>query len=145
MQFIRLVIRFFKNIFKYGDKLSNDRHTLARTKNQRKSYRLQKLKTVESINYIAENVDDLPDEDKIRSDTIYIVGENYYVWLAAFKCPCGCDELIHLNLLPEASPCWRIYYENEKLISIFPSIVRQKRCKSHFTINRGRINWWVID
>lgn len=90
-------------------------------------------------------VDDLPYTplDKI----IYIVGEDDNYWMLGFNCPCGCNELIQLNLLEEASPSWSYSLKADK-ISIKPSIWRNAGCKSHFFIHKGNVKWansWISD
>ena len=51
-------------------------------------------------------VDELPDEPS--PCTVYIAGEGRHLWCAAFVCPCGCGEIIRLNLLKDARPCWGV-------------------------------------
>jgi len=85
-------------------------------------------------------VEDLP--DKIESKVIYVVGETGNEWLAAFNCPCGCDDLVQLNLLKSATPCWRVSYNINNSISILPSVNRHSPCKSHFNVERGFVVWW---
>lgn len=76
-----------------------------------------------------------------KNNIIYIVGVENQPWLLAFKCPCGCQSLIQLNLLKESYPCWnfRIYKKNK--ISIAPSIRRTIGCRSHFIVNKSKIDW----
>lgn len=83
-------------------------------------------------------IDDLPETP--LDDIIYIIGENDNYWMLGFKCPCGCNELIQLNLLEEASPSWN-YFLTDNIISIRPSIWRNTGCKSHFFIHKGNVKW----
>lgn len=83
----------------------------------------------------------MPDIECIRNKVIYIVGETGFEWAVAFKCPCGCGDLIHLNLLQEASPSWQINFDKMGRISLSPSIERIVRCKSHFTLIKGMVVW----
>ena len=41
---------------------------------------------------------DLP--DKLIPGVAYIVGEDGHNWAAGFLCPCGCSEVVQLNLVP---------------------------------------------
>lgn len=75
--------------------------------------------------------------------TIYLVGERKNIWLIAFRCPCGCNDVVRLNTLLKASPCWR-YFIRWGRISISPSIWRRVGCKSHFHIRKGRVQWSYI-
>ena len=83
-------------------------------------------------------VTDLPAQ--LDKQKIYIVGEGPYRWFLALLCPCGCQEVIYLNVRPDSHPYWRIR-EHAGTISIDPSIWRQKGCGSHFYIRKGRIQW----
>lgn len=84
-------------------------------------------------------VDELPDEPKPR--TVYLAGEGRHLWCAGFVCPCGCGEIIRLNLLEDARPCWVVSKHPDETVSIEPSVWRQKGCRSHFFVRRGRIDW----
>jgi len=90
--------------------------------------------------YTFITVDDVPDIVEARK--VYVVGENKREWLAVLECPCGCKDIIQLNLLKDAEPNWRVMYHKSNRISIFPSIRRIRSCYSHFTITKGRLRWW---
>ncbi len=76
--------------------------------------------------------------DIIAHNIIYIVGEKNYHWMAAFICPCGCEEVIKLNLLKKSSPSWKVSFKKD-LITIKPSIKRIVGCCKHFLIIKGRV------
>lgn len=76
----------------------------------------------------------------LAEKTAYVVGESDYRWYVAMLCPCGCGEAIYLNVRPDSHPYWRII-EHIGTISIEPSIWRQKGCRSHFFLRKGRIRW----
>lgn len=84
-------------------------------------------------------VDELP--EMVTDKVIYIVGEMNFPWLLAFKCPCGCQNLIQLNLLKDAEPCWRFKIDKKNKINIYPSVWRINGCKSHFFIRKSKIQW----
>jgi hypothetical protein len=84
-------------------------------------------------------VDDLPDE--LRQRIVYLAGEGRHLWCAALVCPCGCGEVIRLNLLKDARPCWGVNEHPDGTVSIQPSVWREKGCRSHFFVRRGMINW----
>ncbi|WP_369074968.1 DUF6527 family protein [Chryseosolibacter histidini] len=48
---------------------------------------------------------------------------------------------MQLNLLPDGDDCWQINL-NKKGITIFPSVYRKHRCKSHFSIVMGDLEWY---
>lgn len=54
-------------------------------------------------------------------------------------CPCGCGEEFPINLDPRAGPAWRLYGTAETGLSLFPSVLRETGCRSHYIIWRGRI------
>jgi hypothetical protein len=59
-------------------------------------------------------------------------------WLV-MQCPCGCNDVIPINLDPRSGPAWELYGSREHGISVFPSVWRDTGCKSHFIIWYGRI------
>jgi hypothetical protein len=77
----------------------------------------------------------------LRADTIYEIGDDDCTWSAALRCPCGCGEMIHLSLVQDATPSWRILKAKSGLVTLLPSVWRTVGCKSHFIIYRGRIIW----
>lgn len=84
-------------------------------------------------------VEDIPED--IKNKSIYIVGSRSCPWLIIFKCPCGCNSLIQLNLLKDASPCWKFKITNKGKFDISPSIWKKKGCKSHFFVHKNKIRW----
>jgi len=72
----------------------------------------------------------LPKE--LRRKTLYIVQEDDYQEQAAMICPCGCGAILHMNLLPDERPCWRVTQHADGTASLHPSVWRKKDCKSHF-------------
>jgi hypothetical protein len=89
--------------------------------------------------YITVYNEELP--DALADQTIYLIGQPNAPWLITFKCPCGCNKIIHLNLLKEADPCWSYRITSKKKIHISPSVWRTNGCKSHFFIRGSKIDW----
>lgn len=89
--------------------------------------------------YDAVDAEDLP--HIVNEKKIYIVGEKEHKWLAVMICPCGCLEIIQLNLLKEADPCWKIKFHKNRRITLKPSVWRIKGCRSHFRLINGKIEW----
>lgn len=79
--------------------------------------------------------------DNVQDKVIYIVGEEITPWVLVFKCPCGCSQIIQLNLLKEANPRWGFQISKKDEISIRPSVWRTTGCKSHFVVRNGKIDW----
>lgn len=79
--------------------------------------------------------------DKVNDKTIYIIGDIKQPWLLVLTCPCGCKNLIQLNLLKDATPCWKYRILKKNKINISPSIWRINGCKSHFFVHKSKIKW----
>ncbi len=87
----------------------------------------------------AARVEEFP--DTLRNATVYLAGEGDNLWAASMICPCGCGEVIELNLLKQARPCWSAQEHPDGTITLMPSVWRQKGCRSHFFVRRGQIDW----
>ena len=79
--------------------------------------------------------------DTIRPNCLYLLGSFRRSWAAILNCPCGCNAVIRLNLLPEVRPRWKVKKHLDSTVSVFPSIDRMFGCKSHFWIRRGIVIW----
>lgn len=84
-------------------------------------------------------VEELPDE--LEAKKVYVAGENGFEWFAAMLCPCGCGATLHMSLLPDARPRWRLTEHKDGTVSLHPSVWRVKNCRSHFFLRRGLIEW----
>jgi hypothetical protein len=76
------------------------------------------------------------DQLRLRGDTV-LVERDTPRWLIML-CPCGCNEVIPVNLDERSGPAWE-YYGGTNGLSVFPSVWRDTGCKSHFIIWYGRI------
>lgn len=81
----------------------------------------------------------LPSELKRR--TLYIVVEDGFEEQAAMLCPCGRGHVLHMNLLPDERPLWRVTIHGNGSATLHPSVWRKKDCKSHFWFRNGRVIW----
>jgi hypothetical protein len=84
-------------------------------------------------------VDDFP--DLLKPSTLYVAGEGAHLWAAAMRCPCGCGDVIELNLLKKVRPRWSVQEHTDGSVSLMPSVWRRKGCRSHFFVRHGRIDW----
>lgn len=85
-------------------------------------------------------VDELPDQ--FRDREIYLIGENGHFWCVAMLCPCGCSEIIQLNLVAGTRPLWTFELDSDtQAITLSPSIWRTVGCRSHFHMRLGRVQW----
>ena len=53
--------------------------------------------------------------------------------LLVMACPCGCGSDVVVNLDPRSGPAWRMYRTAEGF-SLYPSVIRNSGCRSHFVI-----------
>lgn len=83
--------------------------------------------------------DELP--DVCAEDTLYLIGERNNYWMAALICPCGCGDLIQLALDPTGRPRWQVSFNEQKQVTLKPSVHRNVRCGSHFFFQDGKIIW----
>ncbi|MER9417949.1 DUF6527 family protein [Mesorhizobium sp. M0306] len=56
-------------------------------------------------------------------------------------CPCGCRRVLHMNLLADERPCWRLTRHDDGTTTLHPSVWRKTDCGSHFWFRRGRVEW----
>ena len=78
---------------------------------------------------------------QLKRRTLYIVEEDGFQEQAAMICPCGCRSTLHVNLLPDERPCWRVTRHADGTASLHPSVWRKRDCRSHFWFRHGRIEW----
>lgn len=73
--------------------------------------------------------------------TLYIIEEDKFQEQVAMICPCGCKRILHINLIPDDRPCWRITSHKDGTVTLHPSVWRKKDCGSHFWFRHGRVQW----
>jgi hypothetical protein len=89
--------------------------------------------------YIERHIEE---PEKIKLFSVYVVGEEGYEWIAVFICPCGCGQIVRLNLLyGDNRPTWRVTHDRRRRVTIRPSVWRKIDCRSHFIIRDGLIIW----
>jgi hypothetical protein len=86
-----------------------------------------------------ERVEEFPEQPS--EATLYLAGEAPHLWAAALLCPCGCGDVIHLNLLKQERPSWSVRWHRDGTVTLVPSVWRTKGCGSHFIIRNSRIRW----
>ena len=83
-----------------------------------------------------------PDDKDIADNEILFVGTKESHKWAMIRCPCGCGEVIHVNLMRTHSPHWSAVIENKNDVTFRPSLwIDRSRCGSHFFVVRGRVVW----
>tara|TARA_R110000772_G_scaffold19985_4_gene55543 strand:- start:2341 stop:2682 length:342 start_codon:yes stop_codon:yes gene_type:complete len=88
-----------------------------------------------SVRYVEDPV------DHPKKKTLYIIGTEKEPWQVELICPCGCKDKIVLPVNDSTSPRWRLKTTNQGVPTLSPSIWRSKRCRSHFFLQNGKINW----
>lgn len=78
---------------------------------------------------------------KLKRRVLYVVKEDGFEEQAAMLCPCGCQRILHMNLIPDERPCWHITQHEDGTATLYPSVWRKKDCGSHFWFRKGRIKW----
>lgn len=101
-----------------------------------KSWFRDRLRPRFGTEYVEE---DAPEHPKAR--TLYVVTEDGDPWSAAMLCPCGCGETLHMNLLPDERPIWRLKVHEDGTSTLHPSVNRMKGCRAHFWFRNGRVYW----
>jgi hypothetical protein len=84
-------------------------------------------------------VTELP--DKLSAGELYAEGEGKHVWKVAMICPCGCEQVLEMNTLPDSFPRWQLMVHEDGTVTLHPSVWRQVGCRSHFFLRRGLIEW----
>jgi len=126
---INRIINFFRNL-----PTPTKRSVAVKNENQLPSKKLYKKY------YLFSSVDEFPEE--VQENMLYHIGEGEFKWLLVFRCPCGCKDIIQLNLLKEAKPRWRVKFHDYGDVSVYPSVNRQINCRSHFNITKNSVRWW---
>jgi len=100
------------------------------------------LKSLYGTSYKLKIIDEfLP--NKLSSTILYIVQEDGFYEHASMICPCGCGEILHMNLIPDERPLWKIIKNSNGTISLHPSIWRKNGCRSHFWLRNSCIYWCI--
>lgn len=71
---------------------------------------------------------------------LLIVGSEAKAKWLKFICPCGCREILALNLMASHSPRWSITRDGKNTVTVTPS-VHTTTCGAHFFIRSNRIDW----
>lgn len=79
--------------------------------------------------------------DAVAPLTVYVIRSGSNQKWAQLKCPCGCGDVILLNLSQSRRPRWGVTSSLLRKATIFPSVWRTDGCRSHFFIRRGQVDW----
>ncbi|MES2822481.1 MAG: DUF6527 family protein [Pseudomonadota bacterium] len=89
--------------------------------------------------YESEYVPDIP--KKLELYKVYILGGKKTPFLSVLRCPCGCGESLHMNLLTSRDPCWDLFVEPNGSVTFKPSLWKKTGCCSHFHLTNGEVKW----
>jgi|ERR1051326_7849783 len=84
---------------------------------------------------------EVTNNSSIDAGKVYVVRSQGHTKWAQFRCPCGCGDVILLNLSASRRPKWIVRRDIFGRATIFPSIWRTEGCRSHFFIRRGKVDW----
>jgi hypothetical protein len=89
--------------------------------------------------YRVERIDDEPERPAKR--TLYVIEDAGRDWAAVLTCPGGCGQLLHMNLIPDSTPVWRLTVDPAGAPTLHPSVWRREGCGCHFVLKQGRVHW----
>jgi hypothetical protein len=110
--------------------LNRFNHFIAWLFNKEKLYR---------SNYVAD-VPKNPEPYKV-----YVLGGTTTPFLSVIRCPCGCGESLHMNLLKSRAPCWDLCVADNNIVTFKPSLWKKTGCRSHFHLINGKVEWVGAD
>lgn len=97
----------------------------------------RKLQSFKGVVRLDSSVD--PAHDLAAKRLVLVGPKDKPKWLR-FQCPCGCGDVIALNLMTSHHPRWTVEVHQDGTLTAHPSVDAQT-CKSHFWIRRSRIDW----
>lgn len=57
-----------------------------------------------------------------------------------FQCPCGCGDILVINVNSQSGPSWGLRRKGN-LLTLMPSVWRDQGCESHFILWENHV-WW---
>lgn len=81
------------------------------------------------------------DKDRLQPFLLYVESRASKDRWLHLLCPCGCGDVISLNLMTSTRPYWSLTRHPDGTLSVMPSVDKTSGCRSHFFIRRSRIDW----
>lgn len=99
-------------------------------------YRIQKQirRTVGYSKYVIVDSQAAATEAIKDKSKIVIVGTKQKPKSLLMFCPCGCQELLRVNLSPAQGRAWRVNFLSDSAMSLYPSVDLDRGCRAHFIV-----------
>jgi hypothetical protein len=81
------------------------------------------------------------DKDRLKTSLLYVESRGGKDRWLHLRCPCGCGDVISLNLMTSNRPFWSLTRHTDGTLSVMPSVDKTSGCRSHFFIRQSRIAW----
>jgi len=91
------------------------------------------------VDWAVLHVDEPPSPPK--RGIVYVTGGSETPYQAVMKCPCGCTDVIWLDLTDFGEPFWALNTGRWAAASLNPSVWCTDGCGSHFWLRGGKIEW----
>ena len=88
-----------------------------------------------------QELNKLPSNDALLPGQFISVSHHGKLFWTVFRCPCGCGDVISLPMSPPHNPRWQLSTSSAGRPTLYPSVWRNKGCKSHFWLTDGRVYW----
>lgn len=73
--------------------------------------------------------------------TLVVLVDDGDPWSAGMMCPCGCERVLEVMLLPGVKPRWDVEVNAKGQPSLRPSVWVADGCRAHFWLRNGRVHW----
>ncbi len=76
--------------------------------------------------------------DKLHGPGDFVLVERGVARWLVLACPCGCGDVLPINIDRRAGPAWRIFRTKGRL-TVYPSVWRESGCEAHFMVWEGQV------
>jgi hypothetical protein len=76
--------------------------------------------------------------EQMKAGVLVLVMPNEQPKSLKFLCPCGCGEIVSVNLMPGNESAWTLDYKPKRGISLWPSVWLTAGCGSHFILRNNK-------
>jgi Family of unknown function (DUF6527) len=76
---------------------------------------------------------------KLKPGVLVLVVPNKQPKSLKFFCPCGCGEVVSVNLMPGKERAWTLDYDSKRGLSLWPSVWLTTGCQSHFLLRHNKM------